>query len=120
MLGHRTNQALLLAALAASCGGGGGDGGGTPNVAVSAGEDTSSLARARVILEATAPEGEGVGAFQWEQVSGPAVVLEAVPGGEAGTIGFRLLIVPAAALLWPWLLVRWARRPSPKPEATNR
>ncbi|MGD2018829.1 MAG: esterase-like activity of phytase family protein [Planctomycetota bacterium] len=88
MLGHRTNQALLLAALAASCGGGGGDGGGTPNVAVSAGEDTSSLARARVILEATAPEAEGVGAFQWEQVSGPAVVLEAVPGGEAGTIGF--------------------------------
>ena len=42
------------------------------------------------------------------------------PHAEAGTIGFRLLIVPAAALLWPWLLVRWARRPSPRPEATNR
>jgi hypothetical protein len=35
------------------------------------------------------------------------------PAGREGTIGFRLLIVPASALLWPLLLRRWVRRAPP-------
>ena len=31
------------------------------------------------------------------------------PAARAGTLGFRLLIVPGAALLWPWLLRRVVR-----------
>ena len=31
------------------------------------------------------------------------------PVARAGTPGFRLLIIPGAATLWPWLLVRWLR-----------
>ena len=40
------------------------------------------------------------------------------PAAREGTLGFRLLIVPASALLWPLLLVRWARR-SPPPVERN-
>jgi len=28
------------------------------------------------------------------------------PNAKGGTLGFRLLIIPAAAALWPWLLRR--------------
>jgi hypothetical protein len=28
---------------------------------------------------------------------------------RAGTLGFRILIAPGCALLWPWLLLRWRR-----------
>lgn len=31
------------------------------------------------------------------------------PAARAGTLGFRLLIVPGSAALWPLLLVLWAR-----------
>lgn len=31
------------------------------------------------------------------------------PDAVAGTLGFRILILPGAAALWPWLLVRWMR-----------
>jgi len=40
------------------------------------------------------------------------------PAAREGTLGFRLSIVPASALLWPLLLVRWARR-SPSPAERN-
>jgi hypothetical protein len=39
-----------------------------------------------------------------------AARFDAVAGG--GSIGFRLLIVPGAALLWPYLLLRLARMSS--------
>jgi hypothetical protein len=29
------------------------------------------------------------------------------PHARRGTWGFRLLIIPGAAALWPWLLSRW-------------
>jgi hypothetical protein len=29
------------------------------------------------------------------------------PVARGGTIGFRMLILPGAAALWPWLLLRW-------------
>lgn len=29
------------------------------------------------------------------------------PAAAAGSAGFRILIAPGAALLWPWLLARW-------------
>ncbi len=32
------------------------------------------------------------------------------PAARQGTLGFRLLILPGCAALWPLLLVRWARR----------
>jgi hypothetical protein len=28
---------------------------------------------------------------------------------EGAPIGFRLIIAPAAVVLWPWLLVKWRR-----------
>ena len=31
------------------------------------------------------------------------------PAAKSGTRGFRLLIVPGSAALWPWLLTRWLR-----------
>lgn len=31
------------------------------------------------------------------------------PVASEGTTGFRLLIIPGAVTLWPWLLVRWWR-----------
>jgi hypothetical protein len=40
------------------------------------------------------------------------------PAAREATIGFRLLIVPASALLWPLLLLRWVRR-SPPPAEHN-
>ena len=40
------------------------------------------------------------------------------PAALEGTIGFRLLILPASALLWPLLLRRWLRR-SPPPLERN-
>jgi hypothetical protein len=40
------------------------------------------------------------------------------PAARQGTIGFRLLILPAGALLWPLLLSRWLRR-SPPPLERN-
>ena len=68
-------------------------------MAISAGEDTSSLARARVVLEATAPSGGGVASYQWVQVAGPAVELEPVPGGAPGAIGFLAPDVDSAVEL---------------------
>ena len=29
------------------------------------------------------------------------------PAARGATWGFRVVILPAAAALWPWLLVRW-------------
>ena len=40
------------------------------------------------------------------------------PGARDATAGFRILIVPARALLWPLLLRRWLRR-APPPENTT-
>ena len=31
------------------------------------------------------------------------------PRADGGTIGFRVLVIPGAALLWPWLLPRVLR-----------
>lgn len=31
------------------------------------------------------------------------------PAARAGTWGFRVLIVPGAAALWPWIAWRWLR-----------
>jgi hypothetical protein len=31
------------------------------------------------------------------------------PAASRGTLGFRLIILPGAAVLWPLLLVRWIR-----------
>jgi regulator of protease activity HflC (stomatin/prohibitin superfamily) len=31
------------------------------------------------------------------------------PSARSGTIGFRILILPGCAALWPWLLVRLVR-----------
>jgi hypothetical protein len=35
------------------------------------------------------------------------------PAARDATTGFRILIVPASALLWPLLLRRWVRRAAP-------
>ncbi|MGE0442245.1 MAG: hypothetical protein AB7L66_05520 [Gemmatimonadales bacterium] len=32
------------------------------------------------------------------------------PVARSGTSGFRLLVLPGAALLWPWLALRVVRR----------
>jgi hypothetical protein len=40
------------------------------------------------------------------------------PAAKNGTLGFRLLIVPASALLWPLLLRRWRRGQPPQIERT--
>ena len=29
------------------------------------------------------------------------------PVAREGSLGFRLLLLPASAALWPWLLARW-------------
>jgi len=31
------------------------------------------------------------------------------PVAGRGSLGFRLLIIPGAALLWPYLVIRWAK-----------
>ena len=41
------------------------------------------------------------------------------PGADPGTLGFRLLILPGAVLLWPLLLFRWLRGPATPPEERN-
>ena len=33
------------------------------------------------------------------------------PTAQTGTWGFRVLIFPGAAALWPWLMSRWLRAP---------
>ena len=40
------------------------------------------------------------------------------PSAQKGTIGFRLLIIPASMALWPLLLGRWRTRAQP-PEEHN-
>lgn len=38
------------------------------------------------------------------------------PAARDATWGFRLLILPGSAALWPWLAARWLRRaPPPEP-----
>jgi hypothetical protein len=37
------------------------------------------------------------------------------PAARTGTRGFRVLLVPGSALLWPWLLARWLRARSGGP-----
>lgn len=32
------------------------------------------------------------------------------PAARDATWGFRVLVLPGAAALWPWLLIRWIRR----------
>ena len=31
------------------------------------------------------------------------------PGARSGTLGFRILILPGCAVLWPWLVLRLVR-----------
>lgn len=54
-------------------------------------------------------------------VCGGAFVLRGVGRVDAtakgAPMGFRVLIFPGAALLWPWVLVKWARAPKAMPEA---
>lgn len=38
------------------------------------------------------------------------------PQAENGSSGFRVLIVPGAMALWPWLLRRWIRGDRQPPE----
>jgi hypothetical protein len=38
------------------------------------------------------------------------------PAARGGTWGFRVLILPGAAVLWPLLLVRWVRGRGPREE----
>ena len=40
------------------------------------------------------------------------------PAARGGTWGFRVLILPGAAALWPMLLARWVRG-TPVPEERN-
>lgn len=41
------------------------------------------------------------------------------PVAAGGTWGFRLLILPGAAALWPYLALRWARGASAPPRERN-
>lgn len=38
------------------------------------------------------------------------------PAARQGTVGFRLVIIPGAAALWPLLARRWLRRQGPPDE----
>ena len=40
------------------------------------------------------------------------------PAAAKGTIGFRLIILPGAIVLWPWLAIRWWRAALP-PQQRN-
>jgi len=40
------------------------------------------------------------------------------PAAKGAPLGFRLLILPASAALWPWLALRWLRRAQPREERT--
>lgn len=31
------------------------------------------------------------------------------PAARGGTLGFRLVVLPGCAALWPWVLARWLR-----------
>lgn len=42
------------------------------------------------------------------------------PAAEDGTLGFRILIVPGAAALWPLLLWRWVSGAREPPVERNR
>lgn len=37
------------------------------------------------------------------------------PLARTGSLGFRLQLIPAGVLLWPWLLIRLARREAVPP-----
>lgn len=41
------------------------------------------------------------------------------PAAKSATLGFRLLILPGSAVLWPWMLAKWRRaaRASAGPKA---
>jgi hypothetical protein len=41
------------------------------------------------------------------------------PAARGGTWGFRILILPGAAALWPLLALRWARGGGRPPEERN-
>lgn len=43
------------------------------------------------------------------------------PAAKNATLGFRLLILPGSAALWPWMLVKWRRasRSSAGPKAAQ-
>jgi len=41
------------------------------------------------------------------------------PAARAGTLGFRVAIVPGAAAFWPFLLRRWLRGDVEPPEERN-
>ena len=41
------------------------------------------------------------------------------PGAREGTWGFRLLILPGAAALWPLMMQRWLRGSSDPPTESN-
>lgn len=41
------------------------------------------------------------------------------PVAREGSMGFRLLVLPAATMLWPWLLARLARGGPAPPEEVN-
>ena len=41
------------------------------------------------------------------------------PAAKTGTVGFRILILPGAAALWPLLLGRWVRGVTAPPAETN-
>lgn len=40
------------------------------------------------------------------------------PAARGAGIGFRLIVIPGVAALWPWLAVRWVRG-APPPEERN-
>jgi len=43
-----------------------------------------------------------------------AGVSHVLPGHPSFTLGARLLLLPAAAALWPYVLIRWLRARSPR------
>lgn len=51
--------------------------------------------------------------FAWR---GAAVIDHAA---ASSGLGFRVLLLPGAALLWPWLVRKWARGDSGLPPLTN-
>jgi hypothetical protein len=43
-----------------------------------------------------------------------AGVSQVLPGPASFTLGARLLLLPAAAALWPYVLIRWVKARSPR------
>ncbi len=41
------------------------------------------------------------------------------PAAKGATLGFRLLVLPGAIALWPYLLSRWASGAQAPPEESN-